>query len=1173
MRLSALLLILTNSVFGQIVKENLEKFPAGWKGDTSNYNYFDGQLHLKAPAVTGTSITYLESEIINNATWSISINLDFNPSSNNYVNVILAADTIPFEMGYYVQVGSTADDIKLIYKNGKSKETIIDSPDKILNQSNNYIEIEVTRDLAGTWNMQYRLDSLTEYNLLNGGTHISMSRSKYFAIDCHYTSTRSRKFHFGDLQITGEGYIDTKPPIISLANFVNASCIQFNFNEYILPNSGMINGPEIEAIENKNSIVSVKLVNPVTNGTWLELYLSDWQDSVGNKMLDTTFQLLYFRPMPVGEGDIVINEMMIDPSPPEDLPESEYIEIWNISDHPVQLKDWMIYDLKTTTIIPGKLLLPDSLLLLVPVDNLDAFPIENKLGLSPWPSLNNSSDSISLVNPDSLLIDFVAYKSNEFDSLYSDGLSIELVNPRSPCGKVWRTSSLKISGSPGKINSRYNSIGDTTKLEVISVNQDINGNIYIGFNKTINSSYLETATFKLYGESVEPVLTSSNNILIESPKISGIHTLTILDLQDCWGNTLKNSTITWESDFSAPKLDSVKFSYFDEIRLFFNEPVVITKDKESFYIPGIGKPSKIFQTSEQQLNIRFDTILISSNQLILNGIEDTSGNSMDSITVEISGNPPEMANSYELIVSEFLVITDPNGEQSEFIEIYNPTESERPIRGYLLEDARSASILSEFTLAPKEYVVLIPDSKRELFNLPDEKIMALSHWPVLNDSEDVITIKNPNGDIIHRVNYNREWVDKSSDFPGFTFEMIDLNNPCSGLSNWNVSKIYGGSPGAQNTISAVKPDLTGPKILDAWLMNSDSVALIFDERLDSLSVQTSDFTFTPAIGVSGVHVGNNEGFVLLILENPLVKNQEYTLKIDNVRDCNHNMINQQSVNIIRPDKAVSGDVVINEILFNPSVGGVDFLEIYNLSEKYLKIQDFALGNKTDTVAIINDQLLHPHQFMVFTPSKEKLLAMYPNAPMDKLIQVAVPSWPDDEGLVTLIGDSIIDQFGYSESMHHDLLFDKEGVSLERYSPYNPTSNSDNWKSASSISGYSTPGKINSNYMDLETKNYQINVDPKVFIPGGITNPFTTIHYQFENPDYLGTVTIFNTKGQLIKSLLNLGSLGSNGFLSWDGVNEMGKRVATGYYLIMFEILDPNGETTVIKEKVVVGTHF
>ncbi|MFD1771747.1 hypothetical protein [Sphingobacterium suaedae] len=69
----------------------------------------------------------------------------------------------------------------------------------------------------------------------------------------------------------------------------------------------------------------------------------------------------------------------------------------------------------------------------------------------------------------------------------------------------------------------------------------------------------------------------------------------------------------------------------------------------------------------------------------------------------------------------------------------------------------------------------------------------------------------------------------------------------------------------------------------------------------------------------------------LYVDRPLEADQSYDLQIRNLLYCN----NPQDIDLplFRPSPSTFNDIVINEILFNPPTGGVDFVELFNRSSK------------------------------------------------------------------------------------------------------------------------------------------------------------------------------------------------------------------------------------------------
>jgi hypothetical protein len=115
--------------------------------------------------------------------------------------------------------------------------------------------------------------------------------------------------------------------------------------------------------------------------------------------------------------------------------------------------------------------------------------------------------------------------------------------------------------------------------------------------------------------------------------------------------------------------------------------------------------------------------------------------------------------------------------------------------------------------------------------------------------------------------------------------------------------------------------------------------------------------------------------LLLDLSTPLQVSQAYTLTTTgNLLDCAGNAIQQEfkTVSFGLPEPAAELDLVINEVLFNPKSFGVDFVEVYNQSEKYINLKGWSIGNyenelPVNTQTISNDDfLIGPGVHLAFT---------------------------------------------------------------------------------------------------------------------------------------------------------------------------------------------------------------
>lgn len=155
-------------------------------------------------------------------------------------------------------------------------------------------------------------------------------------------------------------------------------------------------------------------------------------------------------------------------------------------------------------------------------------------------------------------------------------------------------------------------------------------------------------------------------------------------------------------------------------------------------------------------------------------------------------------------------------------------------------------------------------------------------------------------------------------------------------------------------------------------------------------------------------------------------------------------------------------------------------------------------------------------------------------------------------------------------MHHKILKDAEGISLERISFTNPTADVSNWHSAASEIG-ATPGDGNSQHFEFETIENSFSVQPLKFSPNGDgKNDFALLTYQLDNPGEIATITVFDGQGREIKKIASNQLLGNEGFFQWDGIADDQRKADTGIYMILFEIFRLNGEKQKFKKPVILS---
>lgn len=263
-----------------------------------------------------------------------------------------------------------------------------------------------------------------------------------------------------------------------------------------------------------------------------------------------------------------------------------------------------------------------------------------------------------------------------------------------------------------------------------------------------------------------------------------------------------------------------------------------------------------------------------------------------------------------------------------------------------------------------------------------------------------------------------------------------------------------------------------------------------------------------------------------------------------------------------------GDLLINEILFNPLSKGVDFVEIYNNTEQTINLQEVSLATlRADTLTQIKiitneNRPLEPQSFAVLTTNPSNIQELYHTKNPDAFIKMnQLPAFNNDKGSVILICEKRrIDEFHYTEKMHHPLLREKKGVSLERVDYHTPTNQPGNFQSAAASVGYATPGYKNSqNKQNAEDSSSTISIDSKVFTPNNDgVNDYLTIHYKNIKEGSTLNITVFNTLGHIVRRLIRNKLVGTAGSFYWEGTDENNLLAQTGIYILYIETINPDG---------------
>lgn len=515
----------------------------------------------------------------------------------------------------------------------------------------------------------------------------------------------------------------------------------------------------------------------------------------------------------------------------------------------------------------------------------------------------------------------------------------------------------------------------------------------------------------------------------------------------------------------------------------------------------------------------------------------------------------------------------------EYIELHNRTQAPVGLKGWILSIGTRSTVLPDSVILPGDFAVVC--GRNDVAMMPTGiKAISVSTISLPNNGA-TLSLYNQNNQLVFSISYQLKWWTPAQNSGGYALEMIDTENPCGEAGNWRVSTdARGGTPGMPNSVQIANPDLEAPVVDRIDIGEGNQFRVVFDEKIDSLQATVGALIMLPGRTIVRRSVERPSFRTLVLdLDSPFIQDEKYQLEIRNITDCAGNLLRESMHKISLPMKADSGDIVINEILFNPKSNGVDFVELYNRSDKSVSLKNWELGNvRNDSAGVFRqitnqDVIIAPNSYLALTTDPGIVKEHYPSYKQRFFLEMAsLPSYPNLVGGVILRDNNskVFDRFDYNEDMHHELIADAKGVSLERVDASQPSFKAGNWHSAASTAGYATPGYANSQAID-ENDEDDFLLIPESFTPGrpGVDD-YVTIVYKQKFAGKMATIKIFDLNGRTVKHLLRNQLIGTSGDIRWDGTDGRGEVAPTGYYLVLIDTFDMNGNARQYKKRVVLA---
>lgn len=531
-----------------------------------------------------------------------------------------------------------------------------------------------------------------------------------------------------------------------------------------------------------------------------------------------------------------------------------------------------------------------------------------------------------------------------------------------------------------------------------------------------------------------------------------------------------------------------------------------------------------------------------------------------------------------IVINEMMVDPTPliGLPDFEWIELFNTSNCRVNLAGWRIVVGTTSRTLPEAWLEPGDYIIVSTVAgSAELQKWGRTVTISL---PALRNTGNRISLYSADGLLSDEVNYTDKWYnDNMKKDGGWTLERIDPYRSCGESANWIASiDPRGGTPGEVNSVFGDNTDNIPPELIWTGATSINTAEIIFSEPMDTLSLkQLHNYSLSGGIGIPSEILLKGDNTVVLKWERAMQVNATYSLSLQNTTDACGNLPLEKSF-LIQWIELEPNDIVVNEILFNPYSGGVDFVELVNRSQKRIDSGKLSLAGRDRNLTLRQqvslksiNRVIEPGEYIVVTINRESVTSFYiSNCPECIYNLPSMPAYNNDEGWVVLMDDSqyILDEFHYTEKMHHSLFHDVKGVSLERVNLNLPTTHPGNWQSASSDVGYATPGYQNSQNQLAPSLKANVTVKPQAFSPNGDGyNDELNINYKTPSPGWVANAWIFDTAGRTIMQLLKNQLLATDGTIAWNGEDETGSRIPSGPYILFFEMYDLNGNLEKFKK--------
>jgi hypothetical protein len=918
---------------------------------------------------------------------------------------------------------------------------------------------------------------------------------------------------------------DNAPPSLGGGRVVNSNLVEIYFTEPVT-NTAVLSAADFVINNGIGSPASISFTGVIPTSVFLSLsnalqqniiytvtLNTPLQDCAGNNSsagISTTFAL--YEPKLF---DVVIHEIMADPDPPVDLPNAEYIELYNTTDFPINVLNWKILYSSSSKSLPAAVIPAKGYLILCAPQFQGVFSfLGNTAAVAGLPTSSFSNSGTNLVLRDSL--DRTIHSVNYSDTWYGNsskingGWSLEMIDPLNPCAgpNNWRASEDPTGGTPGKANSIAGNNPDNTAPRISGVCPQSLSVIDVFFNEPQDSTTLVSTNHFTVNNGIgnpqtvifsDPSYRSVTLVFATPMQQNTTYTLSLSNnITDCAGNPVSNAGN-----------NSFHFGTVEAFDLVINE---IFADPT----PVVGLPDmeylELFNRKNFPIHLNGWTLSVGSSNITTGCVVVPANGYLTMLTRNGDAENPVYGNA--AAIDGFSSITNSGAT----ITLREPL----------------GRVISTVTFSDRWYgSSLKTDGGWSLEQIdPNNPCGGQDNWTASNHPSGgtpgrINSVNAPNPDNAPPQVWRVVVIDS------LTIELY-FNEPLDLSSALNLN-LYTIDKGIGNpiTVTPLAPDYT---IVRLNLLNR-----LFRNTIYTITVTGTvrDCFGNTLSAIDNAQFGMPEsattGSLLVneVLFNPRTDGVDYIEFYNNTS----NVIDLRNLRIANWDAEA-------ETFISPRETVPNGFQV--LPGDYVCLS-------TNTRAV---------QSQYFTPNPRNFAEV-----------ASMPSLNNTSGSAAIITNTglVIDYMIYDDKMHFPLLNDVKGVSLERINFERSAMERNNWISAAQAVNFGTPAYRNSQAGIIPEGTDVLTFSSEIFSPDNDGfNDVLIITYRMDKPGYVAKALVFDARGRRVKTLMESELLGSEGTFSWDGITDSNLKGELGIYILYFEYFDTEGNVKKIKKSFVLG---